>query len=117
MKSIIFHLVLVVAYLLMGQVTGNGDFSVNWALSYMIFCTPFLLLLLSSALVPPGKVKIFSCLSWGVVLTGALLIFTNQQAYILSAIAWFFLIASAFALAISLVVKTINIMACRSTRT
>lgn len=116
MRSITFNFLIVFSYLLVGQVSSGDIFTFNWLLAYVIFCAPFIFLLLSCALIPPGKEIIFSCFSWVMVLTGAVLILTNQGLYILPALGWFFLIASLFALVISAVVKIIMV-ACPGTRT
>ena len=109
MKFIIFHLFLVIAYVIVNHILSDDGFTVNWLLAYGLFCSPFFFLLISSYLVQPHVVKIYSGITWAAVLIGAALVISNNTLYVLPALAWVLLIFSALALLISLVVKGVAI--------
>ena len=88
---------------MVGHVTSGDGITVNWIMAYVLFCLPFVVLLLSSLIVKVWVVRLYAGTACFSVFIGALLIITKSSTYILPTLASVFMIFSVSSLIVSVI--------------
>jgi len=105
MKIVLLCLLVSVGYLLVGQIKSGEGLSQGWFLAYLLYSGPFSLMLLSCLLVKPRFANTYGVISLLFLMLAAYLVSTDQELYVLPALASVFLPVSGATLVISLVVR------------
>ena len=105
MRSLYIQLIIVLLYVSISHIFSGNSLSNNWLLGYVLFLSPFVILLICSRVSSLRLAKIYSYVSLLFVLIASLLLIINQSLFIVPALALILLVFSLIVLVVTLLFK------------
>ena len=110
MRSLYIQLIIVLLFLIISSVLSTDSLDINWLLGYVLYLSPFILLLICSKVSHPVLTRIYSYVSLFFVLVSTLLIASDQALFIVPALAWILLIFSLTVLVVTVLFKGLKFL-------